>query len=258
MPEKVWGYHLILNIAECNNGVTKRDCIAEFSKDLLEAVEMVPYGDPIIEHFAEHIPEAAGYSLVQLLMTSALTGHFSDRDLTAYLDIFSCKSFEEEKAIAVVKKHFAPKTIQKIFLKRDALIMQAPFIPADNDQKRLGECNGCGACCFSDAIIIREEGISDWMDLHGLDYPMQAEKPITVLFKKIDPNTISLSLFEKCKNTVKAEGEKIICGDYENRPKKCRVFPQRKEQIAYIPQCSFEFRRGFKERREESNSLLGS
>jgi len=258
MSEKVWGYHLILNIAECNDGVTKKECIQEFSKDLLDAIEMVPYGEPIIEHFAEHIPEAAGYSLVQLLMTSALTGHFSDRDLTAYLDIFSCKSFEEDKAIDVVKRHFAPKMIQKIFLKRDALEIQAPFVLVSN-QKRKGDCNGCGACCHSDCIIVKEEGVSDWMDMHGLDYPLLAEKPIIVLFKKIDQNTISLSLFKKCKNAVTTSDEKIKCGDYENRPKKCRLFPQRKEQIAYIPQCSFKFSEDkFLKRKEESNPLLGS
>jgi hypothetical protein len=36
------------------------------------------YGAPVLEHFAEHLPEAAGYSLVQLIETSAITGHFCD------------------------------------------------------------------------------------------------------------------------------------------------------------------------------------
>jgi hypothetical protein len=36
------------------------------------------YGAPVLEHFAEHLPEAAGYSPVQLIETSAITGHFCD------------------------------------------------------------------------------------------------------------------------------------------------------------------------------------
>ena len=36
---------------------------------------MKAYTAPLLEHFSEHLPEAAGYSLVQ---TSAITGHFCD------------------------------------------------------------------------------------------------------------------------------------------------------------------------------------
>jgi len=239
MSQKSWGYHLILNIAQCNDNVTKKDCIRAFSKDLLDAIEMVPYGDPVIVHFAEHIPDAAGYSLVQLLMTSALAGHFVDIDLTAYIDIFSCKEFDEAKAIDIIKQHFEPGLIQKVFLKRDAKTTLIPFINLSH-QKRLGYCNGCGVCCYSDCITVQEEGIAQWMEMHGLDFPIQAEVPITVLFKKIDNDTIQLTLFEKCKNAY-IDHAMTKCRDYEKRPEKCRIFPSRKNQLAYIPQCSFEF-----------------
>src|SRR5262245_51794966 len=54
---------------------------------------MKAYGAPLLERFAEHLPEAAGYSLVQLIETSAITGHFCDLSGDAYIDIFSCKDF---------------------------------------------------------------------------------------------------------------------------------------------------------------------
>ncbi|MCI5219805.1 MAG: hypothetical protein D3914_11620 [Candidatus Electrothrix sp. LOE2] len=85
---------------------------------------MKAYGDPLIVHFAEHSYEAAGYSLVQLIETSAITGHFSDNNRDAYLDIFSCKEFAEDIVIQVVKRHFAPQKILSAFLDRGAALLE--------------------------------------------------------------------------------------------------------------------------------------
>jgi S-adenosylmethionine/arginine decarboxylase-like enzyme len=81
---------------------------------------MVVYGEPVLKHFATHLPEAAGYSLVQLIETSAVTGHFCDTSGDAYLDVFSCKDFDPEVAIEVVVRHLRPKLVRKIDLYRSA------------------------------------------------------------------------------------------------------------------------------------------
>ena len=69
---------------------------------------------------AEHLPEAAGYSLVQLIETSAITGHFCDLSGDAYIDIFSCKDFDAELAVEVVRAAFRPQYINFITLERQA------------------------------------------------------------------------------------------------------------------------------------------
>jgi len=121
MPgNKPWGQHLILDIAGCNDNVRKEVAIRAFVKELLAAIDMVAYGNPVIEHFAEHLADAAGYSLVQLIETSAVTGHFSDNNRDAYLDIFSCKAFDNDKVITVIEKHFEPGSMHMISLARDA------------------------------------------------------------------------------------------------------------------------------------------
>ena len=86
---------------------------------------MKAYGPPVLEHFAEHVPDAAGYSLVQLIETSAITGHFCDRSGDAYIDIFSCQDFETELAISVVRTTFRPKHINSITLERQAIQLSA-------------------------------------------------------------------------------------------------------------------------------------
>ena len=57
---------------------------------------------------------------MQLIETSAVTGHFCDKSGDAYLDVFSCKDFDSEVAIGVVERHLQPDSIRKVELSRDA------------------------------------------------------------------------------------------------------------------------------------------
>jgi hypothetical protein len=43
-------------------------------------------------HFGEG--RVAGYSMVQLIETSLISGHFANDTNSAYLDIFSCKGYD--------------------------------------------------------------------------------------------------------------------------------------------------------------------
>ena len=117
----MWGRHLILDCAACDpSAVRSGDAIERFCKELVDSIGMVAFGEPLLEHFAEHVPQAAGYSLVQLIETSAITGHFCDASGDAYLDIFSCKDFDPATAIAVVRRHFRPQGIRCVDMPRDA------------------------------------------------------------------------------------------------------------------------------------------
>jgi S-adenosylmethionine decarboxylase len=126
---KPWGQHLVLDMGGCNENICHKEAISVFVKELVNEIDMVAYGEPIIVHFAEHNYEAAGYSLVQLIETSAIMGHFSDNNRDAYLDIFSCKCIDQAVAISVVEKHFSPKKIHAAFLERGIdLPLQPPFL----------------------------------------------------------------------------------------------------------------------------------
>ena len=117
-----------MDISDCNTNVCSRSAIAIFVQELADAIDMKVYGKPIIVHFAQHDYDAVGYSLVQLIETSAITGHFSENNRDAYLDIFSCKSFNQDTVIQVVEKHFAPQRIRAAFLERGVnLPSHAPF-----------------------------------------------------------------------------------------------------------------------------------
>jgi S-adenosylmethionine decarboxylase len=81
---------------------------------------MKAFGEPILEHFCTHDPNKAGFSLVQLIETSNISGHFVDKDGSFYLDIFSCKPFDIEVAIKVVKQFFEPEKVKMHFITRNA------------------------------------------------------------------------------------------------------------------------------------------
>ncbi len=116
-----WGYHLLLDCYQCNiNRITSYDNISNFVKSLVERIDMKAYGDPIIEHFATHDPEKAGFSLVQLIETSNITAHFVDKNGDCYIDIFSCKPFSVDDARDVVQYFFTPKNIQLTYIERQA------------------------------------------------------------------------------------------------------------------------------------------
>ena len=69
---------------------------------------MVAYGEPVVEHFATHSHEAAGYTLLQMIETSNIAAHFAENIGQVYIDVFSCKAFDVEVALGICKKYFNP------------------------------------------------------------------------------------------------------------------------------------------------------
>ena len=71
-----------------------------------EVIDMKRYGQPLVEHFGHENPVTSGYSLVQLIATSCVSGHFSEYKKSCYINIFSCKWFDAEKAAEFTKNWF--------------------------------------------------------------------------------------------------------------------------------------------------------
>ena len=114
-----WGYHLILDSAKCRPlNIRCRQNIHNFTKDLVKKIDMVPYGQPQIQHFGSG--NKAGYTLVQLIETSNICAHFVEETNDMYLDVFSCKPFEPKDVEHMVEKYFQPKHKNSMFLTRQA------------------------------------------------------------------------------------------------------------------------------------------
>lgn len=110
--QKPWGQHLVLDLNGCPRELlASKENILNWTKELVDTIDMVAYGDPIIEHFATHSHEAAGYTLLQMIETSNIAAHFAENIGQVYVDVFSCKTFDNQDAIDVCQKYFAPTEV---------------------------------------------------------------------------------------------------------------------------------------------------
>ena len=104
-----WGQHLVLDFNGCPKELLEdKENILNWNKELVHSIDMVAYGDPVIEHFATHSHEAAGYTLLQMIETSNIAAHFAENIGQVYIDVFSCKAFDVEAALGICKKYFKP------------------------------------------------------------------------------------------------------------------------------------------------------
>lgn len=79
---------------------------------------MVAYGEPQIVMFGTG--NKKGYTLVQLIETSNITGHFVEETDDMYLDVFSCKDFDPHVVTGIVAKYFDPMNVTTHMLYRQA------------------------------------------------------------------------------------------------------------------------------------------
>lgn len=116
-----YGQELILNLYECDLAtISSGEKIKEFVTKLCDnVIKMKRYGEPQIPHFGHENPITAGYSLVQLIETSSVTGHFSEYKKSCYINIFSCAWYDIEKTTQFCQEFFGAKRVQATFLKRD-------------------------------------------------------------------------------------------------------------------------------------------
>jgi S-adenosylmethionine/arginine decarboxylase-like enzyme len=94
--------------------------IKSFVKELVIAIDMVAVGEPWIERTAIGIPDKEGFSLYQLIVTSNISAHFVDESRQIYLDVFSCKEFDQSVVRVIVEKYFNPSRIKTNFVSRNA------------------------------------------------------------------------------------------------------------------------------------------
>ena len=118
-PKKSYGFELIMNLSGCDAEIiTSGEKLQEYVDKLCDLIDMKKYGKTLLPYFGENEAHIKGYSLVQLIETSSITGHFSDLWKTAYLNIFSCKFYDHKLARKFSKEFFKAKRITSRFLKR--------------------------------------------------------------------------------------------------------------------------------------------
>lgn len=115
-----FGWELILDLYACDPArISSEAVIKEYANQLCRILEMKPYGDPQTPYFGENQPHTKGYSLLQFIETSSITGHFSEHTGAAYINIFSCRRYDIDAAERFTREHFGAKRVNSRFIVRE-------------------------------------------------------------------------------------------------------------------------------------------
>jgi S-adenosylmethionine decarboxylase len=119
MKDRTFGYELILDLYDCDLKVlASKKMLTEYVNKLCELIKMEKYKKTMLEYFGANKKHTKGYSLLQFIETSSITGHFSEHWRIAYINIFSCKAFKPEKAERFTKAFFKSSKVKSRFIKR--------------------------------------------------------------------------------------------------------------------------------------------
>lgn len=103
--EQAWGMLTSLDIHNCDPGLIRDgEAIGRFAGELCRLLEVSPYGPPQVVNFGRG--EVEGYSLVQLIETSLISGHFANQTDRAFIDIFSCRYYDPRAAAEFSRSFF--------------------------------------------------------------------------------------------------------------------------------------------------------
>lgn len=119
MKSNIFGYELVMDLYDCDKTViSSKKKLQEYVDELCKLIKMVKYGKTLLPYFGEKCAFTKGHSLVQLIETSSITGHFSELWNTAYINIFSCKEYDQQLAKQFTRQFFSAKRMKSKFLTR--------------------------------------------------------------------------------------------------------------------------------------------
>lgn len=116
--KRAWGICTAIDLFDCDSkAIRDAEIIRSYISDLCNLIEMNRFGDAQIVRFGQD-PKVSGFSFTQLIETSLISGHFAEQTNAAYIDIFSCKFYDFEKATTFSQKRFDAKVAKKhVFLR---------------------------------------------------------------------------------------------------------------------------------------------
>jgi S-adenosylmethionine/arginine decarboxylase-like enzyme len=110
--DNIWGLLTSIDLHYCNPDLIRdAEAIKRYVNELCQLIEMKKFGDTQVVNFGED-ERVAGYSMIQLIETSLISGHFANLTNHAYIDIFSCKYYDPQLAADFTQKYFQAKDIK--------------------------------------------------------------------------------------------------------------------------------------------------
>lgn len=121
---KPYGYELILDLHGCDASTFNRDSLQAFFEKICDEIKMtrceLHFWDDVDVPLEEQqtSPHTKGTSAVQFILTSTIVIHTLDHLKAVYINIFSCKEFDKDKAERLTKEWFGAKECRTHFIER--------------------------------------------------------------------------------------------------------------------------------------------
>ena len=122
--EKPYGYELIMDLHGCDVSKFNRTSLDEYFEKLCKAIDMQKceryFWDDVglPEEEKQTSPHTKGTSAVQFILTSTIVVHTLDLLKAVYVNIFSCKGFDEKVAEQITKEWFGANGCRVRFIER--------------------------------------------------------------------------------------------------------------------------------------------
>ena len=121
---KPYGYELIMDLHGCNVSKFNRTSLDNYFEKLCKAIDMkrsdLHFWDDVglPEEKKQTSPHTKGSSAVQFILTSSIVVHTLELLEAVYVNIFSCKEFDEKVAEKITKEWFGANGCRAHFIER--------------------------------------------------------------------------------------------------------------------------------------------
>jgi S-adenosylmethionine/arginine decarboxylase-like enzyme len=100
-----WGVLAAIDLHGCERGLlADPESIRAFVPAVIDAIGMRAHGPLLLERFGDG--DLEGWSAMQFIETSSITIHADEVSGRCFVDVFSCRPFDAERAAAVAVEHF--------------------------------------------------------------------------------------------------------------------------------------------------------
>ena len=117
--EESFGPHITIDLKGCPKEILSDYSLHfNFLKMLPSLVDMTPITQPYVFPYSGLIPEDKGITGIVIIAESHLSVHSFEEKGYSFVDIFSCKDFDIEKAIEIIIDIFKPESYDLNIVKR--------------------------------------------------------------------------------------------------------------------------------------------
>lgn len=114
-----FGPHITLDLKGCpKETLSNYNLHFDYLKTLPELIHMTPITQPYVFPYSGLVPEDKGITGIVIIAESHISIHSFEEKGYCFIDIFSCKEMDIEKAIEITLNMFNPESYELNIVKR--------------------------------------------------------------------------------------------------------------------------------------------